>query len=330
MFRGLSTTPSDIFPIPIPIWKTPYSGSVPLADEHREFAYDKIEAIITTYTQNVNYSKFINWNNVYLAKFPTNFAAVPAIIYSSTYGEGMCINEDVGLIKFDKNKNRVQVNEPVSFATCLLYGISKLILQEMNNEQYLHEFYKAICVFLYVIFIRSYQRDFDIRSFQDQELGTIFFLLSKLASYIYLSVDGNINAVAKAVTLDFFVKGQKYSSLRIDPSEFPDGVDVSSFGDFLTYMDRSKIMTGITLEDFRTRIIRGFSMPALIGMSTGLELVSMLISSKIASQVFSNRISGISPGSVSVISKVMQKYTSELLESQNKTDEDSFYLDREW
>lgn len=326
MFRGLSINPNDLFPIPIPIWKQPQSNSIPVIAEHRTFHPDKIEAIITTYVQNTAYLKFLDWSSVYITQFPSNFNVLPSIIFYSPYTQGICVNADLATANFDIEKNQLKIEEYSAFATCILFGINKLLLMDLNDEDHLTNLYSSLCMYVYSIFIRSYIRDYDLKSLSDQELATIYFLFAKLVGLIYFSYSGNLNALASSVTLSFFMKSKITGTRsRVNTKEFPIDVKVETFNDVFEFLENVNIINGLSIEDFRSKIIRFFSLSTLMCMSSGIELVSMLSSCKIASQVFNNKVSSISPMSTTIVMKTVFKYMSELVEKKSK--ESDFYLD---
>ena len=170
MYDGLSISPVDIFPATIPVLQSPPSQAIPLNQQHREFRGERIETIISSYTTSL-YLRLINWNKIYLIKFPASLLSVPSVIYyKSDNDSGICINMDLSTAKMDVKTNNITMTDYTAFASCILYGINKIIFNQMKDQQILADAYNSLCGFVYSLIIRSYVKDFDLTDIMELKI----------------------------------------------------------------------------------------------------------------------------------------------------------------
>lgn len=329
MFNGLSSSPTDLFNLSIPILKEPsLRNSYKVDKEFVEIYGNRIATVIASYTENSQYLDWLDWDNVYIMTFPRDFMSVPAIIYSNMNSSGICINDTLATVKRDVKKDRIVVDDPSNFALCATYGLNKLILNDVDDEEILGYFYKAFCTYIYVLLMRLYANDFDLRNYPDQDLAMIFYSICKLVASKYLYSSGNLHSLAVGTTLDFFVKKQKSTSLRsvrIDQSKFPSDYDFGSYTGLFKYFEASGLLPGITLHEFSIRLMERLSNTILTGLGSGFEFGAMLCSAKLASDVFPERIVNVYPPAVSMCMKAIRKHMI-----QTKKPKSDFYLDKQW
>lgn len=329
MFNGLSTSPTDLFNSSIPILKEPsLRNSYKLDESFAEIYSNRISTIIASYTENSQYLSWLNWDNIYVMTFPNDFLSVPAIIYNNVNGSGICLNESLATVKRDIKKDRIIIDDPNSFSACALYGLNKLILNDVDDEELLGVFYKSFCSYIYVMLMRIYSNDFDLKNYPDQKLATIFYCICKLIANKYMYSTGNAHALAIGTTLDFFVKKtstQSIRSIRIDQAQFPKDYDFNSFSGMFQYFQSSGILPGIVLQEFGMRLIERLSNTILTGLGSGFEFGAMLCTVRLASDVFPERIMNIYPLSVSACMKAIRKFMINSAKPKKP-----FYLDKQW
>lgn len=317
MYNGFNTSPSDLFPVSIPVLTGFPGQNIPVSTEHRPFRAERIESIIASYTTTL-YLKTINWNKIVLTRFPSTISMVPSVIYyKDATNNGVCLNMDVSTAMLDLKTNIINVSDPTAMATCVLYGLNKYLLFTMDDEQVLSDFYNAMCGFVYVLMMRMYSKEFDLANFSDQTIANIYYMIAKMVGSSYMRISGNLNALATVSTQRFFVKPDKNNklkpTLRFDPNRLPKDVDVANFGHLLGYMDRNNIMPSVTVENFRSKIVNFFSTSLLASLGNGLDFASMLCTIRLPSNIFNQRAASIRPASVAMASRSMNDYLSTLL-----------------
>jgi len=320
MYDGLYTSPVDIYPVTIPILNTPPTPSIPVSHQHRQFNSSRVETVIVNYVS-ATYLKLLNWNTVYLTKFPSSLLTIPAIIYKSHNSQGICLNMDLSTGKMDAKTNNIIISDYTSFASCVIYGLNLLLLNTMQDEQVLSDIFYAICGFIYNLVIRAYIRDINISELSDQDIANMYYLICKLVSTNYFKISGNINALLTVATQRFFVKEDSTTKKKIITGKFstdllPKSEDVSSFESLFNILDKLDIFPNVSLVDFRTKVAKFFSPILLSCMSNGLNLAGILASSKTPSAVFNQKIMSIRPASLIIISNSLNKY---LLDNINQT-----------
>lgn len=327
MYDGLYTSPVDIFPVTIPVLQSPPSQAIPLNQQHREFRGERLETIISSYTTSL-YLKLINWNNIYLIKFPSSLLSIPSVIYKrSADDSGICINTDLSTAKMDVKTNNITMTDHTAFASCVLYGLNKILFNDMDDQQILSDAYHSLCGFVYSLIIRSYVKDFDLSDIMDQDIANAYYLVCKLVSSCYIRVSGNTNALATVTTQKFFLKEdpktkKKVITARFNVDYLPKDKQISDYHSLFNALDDMDIFPGISLSDFRTRVSRYFSQTLLSAMGNGLDFVAMLASCKIPSEIFSQRILSVRPASINNLNKALHKYIMEYT-NNNKQNNDS-------
>lgn len=312
MYNGFSTSPSDLFPVSIPVLSGIPGQNIPLSTQHRPFRSDRIESIIASHTTTL-YLKTINWENIVMTRFPSSISMVPAVIYyKDPTHNGVCINMDVATASLDLNANTINISDFTAMATCVLFGINKLLLYTLEDEQILSDFYNAMCGFIYVLIMRMYSKEFDLTGFTDQTIANVYYLIAKMVGTSFMRISGNLNALATVSAQRFFVKPDKNNklkpTLRFSVDRLPRDVDVASFGHLFSYMDRNNIMPSVDIENFRSKIANFFSLSLLAGLGTGLDFASMLCTLRLPSGIFNQRVASIRPASVGMVGRSMNDY----------------------
>lgn len=323
MFKGLTNTPSDIFNTTIPILRNPPDKRINLEEPHRPF--DGIERVNNILASSLSasyaeYIKQITLNNISLSVFPQAINLLPALIYiTDATSKGVVLNIDVCSARLDMTKNKIIVQNYNNFASSILYGLTKLILYDTDNETVLNSLYFAACAFCYSLLMRCYIRDFDILKASDQELGTIFYLIARLICSHYFDFQGNDKAIAFGALRRFFSKEKKSKiKFNIKTEKLPSD-NVSSWSDIFRILTEYNIMPNITVDDFRNRITRMFGATCTICVSSGFELVAMMNTINIASDIFYTRIGSINPSAIRVAKNAIQTQLKSLLQqSDNK------------
>ncbi len=328
MFRRLSSTPTDLFTISIPVLRKPPEKRIDIEEPHRPFDGERVYNIIAGHTSSiyVDFLKSIGWNNISISSFPSNLRYLPAVVFINSEQKGIVLNIDLCGAYFDVDKKRIIVNDYNDFSTCILYGLNKLIIYDIEDESVLNSYYYAMTIFAYSLLMRTYGRDFDVFHMTDQELGSIFYLIGKLICSQYFEFNGNTKAIALGAVNKFFTKDEKRIKFRIDTRSLPDE-DIESWSDLFVVLTQYDIMSGITLEEFRSRATRLCGMTGVIGISSGMELISMLNSVPISSNVFHRNLKSINPSAVNIIIKATHDYIRDNIKPEEK-EEDEFFLDR--
>lgn len=313
MYNGFTLSPIDIFPVTIPVLQTPPSQSIPLIQQHREFRGERIETILSSYTSSL-YLRLINWNKVLLVKFPSMLISVPSIIYSNnTNDNGICINMDLSTARLNVKDNKIMITDYMSFSSCILYGINKLLFKNMKDDQVLSVAFNSMCGFLYSLIIRCYIKDINMNEIQDQDIANMYYLICQLVGNQYLNVSGNLNAICTVATQRFFMKEDPKTKKKIPTARFlidelPKDKEITDYQSLFSALDVLDIFPGLNLGDFRTRISKYFSSSLLSSLGNGLDFCAMLSSCTLSSEIFNQRITSIRPASVVGIVKNTQKY----------------------
>lgn len=313
MYNGFSISPVDIYPVTIPVLYSPPSQSIPLIQQHREFNGERIETIISSYVSSL-YLRLINWNNVYLIKFPSTLISVPSIIYTRSENDsGICINMDLATAKMDIKSNKITFSDPMSFASCVLYGLNKILFQYMKDDQLLSIIFNSMAGFIHSLIIRSYIKDININEITDQDIANMYYLICKLVGSTYLNVSGNLSALCVVSTQRFFMKEDPKTKKKIPTARFlidelPKDKEITDYQSLFSALDVLDIFPGLNLGDFRTRISKYFSSSLLSSLGNGLDFCAMLSSCTLSSEIFNQRITSIRPASVVGIVKNTQKY----------------------
>ena len=310
----------------IPVTQEPISPSIPLQTIHREFdKVDRVNTIISSYISSL-YTVNINWNNMYISKFTSNYSNVPSIAFKSKEKSGVCLNADLATVSRDMKKGTITIADYNSFSACLLYGLNKLLLHELDDEQYLSNLYYASAGFIYALIIRSYNRDYDFMSYTDQDLANIYYCVAKLVASQYVIYSGNINAVATVATRSFFTNKETKKMAKIDLDKLPKNIGIYSYGELFSYLEQTGLMDDITISSFREKISNMLSGSVLVALSSGMELIAMLGTIRLQSNVFNTRLASIRPASVVSVMKTMTSILVDKRDTKQNT-HDNFYLD---
>jgi hypothetical protein len=330
MFSGLSSTPTDLFNVAIPILRRPPEKRIDIQEPHRPFTNENIFNVIASNTSSTYISLInrIGLENISFTTFPSKLSFLPAMIFKGTDENGIVLNIDLCSASFDLDKQKVKISEASDFAACLLYGLNKLICSDITDDGILNQYYNSLVIYAYSLLVRNYSRDFDIMRMTDQELASIFYLIAKFICTEFFEFSGNEEAVALGVVNKFFTRDEKRVKFQIDTNQLPDD-PANSWDDIFKALDLYDIMPGLSVEDFRNRITRFYGLSGVVAMSAGLEAVSMLNSVNIASSVFHKNLASINPGAIRYISKATTSYLREYIQQQDEEDKinDLSFLD---
>lgn len=324
MYDGLYTSSVDIYPTTIPLLNTPPTQSIPISHQHREFNSSRVETIIVNYVS-ATYLKLLNWNNVYLAKFPSSLLTIPAIIYKSHNQEGICLNMDLSTGRMDIKTNSIMITDYAAFASCVIYGLNLLLLNNLKDEQVLSDVFYSMCGFVYNLIIRAYIKDINISEMSDQDIANMYYLVCKLVSTNYFKISGNLNALLTVATQRFFIKEDNVTKKKIVTAKFasellPKTEDISGFESLFVSLDKLDIFPNVSLVDFRTKVAKFFSPILLSCMANGLHLSGILASSKTPSSIFNQKIMSVRPASLITISNSLNKYLLILIKNPPSQD----------
>jgi len=322
MFISLTNTATDLFNITVPILKYPPEKRINLEELHRPFErIDRIENILASNMSStyVDYLKQITLNNISMGVFPNEINLLPAIIYvTDNVNKGIILNIDVCSAYLDMAKNRIMVKDFNNLTASILFGLSKLILYDANNESILNSLYFAMSAFCYSLLMRCYMRDFDMMRKTDQELGTVFYLIARLVCKYYFNFQGNERAIAFGALRRFFSKEEDSKiKFNIDTDKLPTD-NVTSWNDIFRILSEYNIMPGITVDDFRNRITRQFGATCTICSASGYELAAMMNTVNIKSDIFFNRVETINPSAIKVAKNAISTHLKDILQTSNK------------
>lgn len=322
MFISLTNTATDLFNITVPILKYPPEKRINLEELHRPFErIDRIENILASNMSSayVGYLKQITLNNISMGVFPNEINLLPAIIYiTDNVNKGIILNIDVCSAYLDMAKNRIIVKDFNNLTASILFGLTKLILYDANNESILNSLYFAMSAFCYSLLMRCYMRDFDMMRKTDQELGTVFYLIARLVCKYYFNFQGNEKAIAFGALRKFFSKEEDSKiKFNIDTDKLPTD-NITSWNDIFRILSEYNIMPGITVDDFRNRITRQFGATCTICSASGYELAAMMNTVNIKSDIFFNRVETINPSAIKVAKNAISAHLKEILQTSNK------------
>ena len=320
MFKHLSTMSLDILPINVPIFQNTPNG-IPLESSFRDlFVKDRIRSTMTSYGSSLILN-FFDFEKVYLTNFSDSLKHLPSTIWlERNVPTGICMNMDLSSTKYDLEKKVITIQNINDFSTCLYYGIMKSLLYNMEDERYFNDLFHCASTFIYALIMRMFMRDFDILNMSDQYLATIYLLVCKLVINCYFVFEGNRKIPEASAVVDFFTTKEKtYKKSKVKMDDLPFEVEVTSYAALFEQMDLLGVLPDINLEMFRNRVTQYLSPSVIMGMSNGLDLLSMLASSQIPSTIFSNRIVSISPSIVTKVNKAMLHYMADLSNQQTET-----------
>lgn len=320
MFKHLSNATLDILPIEVPILQSKPNG-IPLESSFRDLSIkDRVRSTMSSYGSSLILN-FLDFNNVYLAQFPDSLKSLPSTIWlDRNEPMGVCINMDLSSTKYDVEKKVITIQNINDFSVCLYYGVMKMLLYRMNDENYFNELYHCTCTFVYALIMRMFMRDFDILNMSDQYLATIYLLVSKLVINAYFVFEGNRRIPEANAVVDFFTTKEKtYKKSKVNMNDLPFEADVTSYSSLFDQMDLLGVLPDINMEMFRNRVSQYLAAPVIVGLSNGLDLLSMLSSSQIPSTIFSNRIVSISPTMVTKANKALLHYMADMSNLETET-----------
>ena len=305
MFQQINNNALDIFPIQIQTLNAPLPNSFVLETEDREF-YQKtlIENTMASYISN-KIINLIKWDKVYVAPFPDKLFGLPALLYKNNEDEGIILNQNLATAKYNVDDKKWVISEINDFISCLAYGLIKHLLINFSDEQDIRNIAFIEAVFLYSLIIKTHIRDYDFMNVKDIELATIFFGCSQLTIEGYMSYSGNRSLMSLGFLNTFFFKSSKLQ-IRINPKDIPPIDSIDSYASLFEYLNKYTLLKDITVESFRNKIIELASFTGIVGVSSGIDLATMLTISRISSQVINSRFGNINPVAASSILKILE------------------------
>ena len=324
MYSFLSGNTSDITNVNIPILNGVPNQAIPCSGKWQEDTnFNSYETKIYSNTS-ILYKPYFNWDKIYIVKFPAQYSALPALTTNS--GE-ICINMDVSTAKFNMSNNRVSIGDPSDFSTSVLYGVNLLLLSSVNDSEILSSIFHGLSAFVYSMICRIYIREIDFSKISNQDIANMYYAVSRVVLNSYIGVSGdNSSGLAKMLTKYFFTHDNKKSSFRLpyDPDMLPEDYPLDTFESLFKYLDEYNILPSVALQDFRAKVAQSYSITTLLCMSNGLTFSSMLLASRLPSNVFNERVNKISPRATndlfSAILKHLTKKQKEAEEQKRKDD----------
>lgn len=314
MFKNLSNQSTDLTNAIIPVLDTRPNQAIPMeSDYSSQQSYNAYESRITSNTS-LLYGNFLNWRKIFVTKFPSNFAALPAII---TKDNSICLNGDLATVAYNLRTNTMTISEPNDFAASVLYGINNVILKDLVDDNALSEFYIGMTNFIYALIARTYTREIDFTRITNQDIAAMYYCVAKLVLNNYITTYGeNYSGIAKIITHNFFT-GDLNSRVPYNPGLLPNDVNITGYSDLFKYLDDQNILPSVTMEDFRMKIIQSLSLTAVLCMTNGITLSSMILSCRLPSNVFNERVTKVRPQSSNAMFSAMLRYLTKKVKDSN-------------
>ncbi len=329
MFQQLNVQTTDLFPSPIQTLNNAPSGALFFEDETRPFnEKPRVENILASYVSR-NVINNIDWSKVGCISFPDKLFGLPALIYRNVNDMGLVINYNICRININTENRSLSIPDINDFVACVIYGLNKLYLCQLEDENDLRNISFAFSSYIYSLVLKLYMRDFDFLHIRDQELAILFFACSKFVLNNMVLFTGNMDAQALGFVSSFFFKSVAKYDVRVNLKKIPLDYNFSSFEDIFNYINDNTTIRDIKINDFRSRIIQTLSISGLVAMNCGLELAAYMGTSKVSSQIINSRAANIYPPAYGLIQSVINKMTETLKQGNvdNNGDEE-YYLDR--
>lgn len=321
MFKQIANATLDMLPIQVPILQSQPTVGIPLESSFRELSVkDRVKSTMSSYGSSLILN-FADFNTVYLANFPEALRSLPSTIWLDKNNPmGVYMNMDLASTAYSLEKKTITIQNINDFSVCLYYGTMKMLLYKLDDENYFNELYHCACTFLYALIMRMFMRDFDILNMSDQYLATIYLLVSKLIVNGYFVFEGNRKIPEANAVVDFFTTKEKtYKKAKVNMDDLPWEAEVTSFATLFEQMDMLGVLPDINLDMFRNRVSQYLASPVIVGLSNGLDFLSMITAAQIPSTIFSNRIVSISPTMVTKANKTLLHYMADISNRETET-----------
>lgn len=319
MYKSISISPTDILGganIPV-LGDVPNQSIQMQSNFSSELNLNSYETKIFSNTS-ILYKNILNWSNVYIIKLPTQLSAVPAVI---TQTGKICLNMSVAAVHLNLVKNNITIEDANDFSASVLFGLNMLLLTQKRDPSLLSVVFHSIVDFIYSLISRVYASDIDWSKINNQDIANMYCAVAKMVINNYLGLEGeNVNGVARTLTHYFFSKDTR-SRIPYDPSFLPitPDITINNYDDLFNYFNTQDILPSTSLEDFRNKVITTLSLTALMCMANGLTFASMLLTSRLPSNVFNDRVLKVRPQACnSLFSAVLQILTKEHMDSREE------------
>ena len=319
MYKGISTSPTDLLGgMNLPILGDVPNQSIPMQSNFSsELNLNSYETKIFSNTS-ILYKNILDWKNVYIVKLPNQLASVPALI---TQSGKICLNMTVAAVHLNMVKNNIVVEDANDFSAAVLFGLNMLLLTQKQDPSLLSVAFHSIVDFIHSLITQVYAFEIDFSKINNQDIANMYCAVAKMVINNYLGLEGtNVNGVARTLTHYFFSKDTR-SRIPYDPALLPITPDISinNYAEMFEYFNTQGILPSTSLEDFRNKVITKLSLTALMCMVNGLTFTSMLLTSRLPSNVFNDRVNKVKPqASNSLFSAVLQVLTKEYMDKRNE------------
>ena len=319
MYKGISTSPTDLLGgMNLPILGDVPNQSIPMQSNFSsELNLNSYETKIFSNTS-ILYKNLLDWSNVYIVKLPNQLASVPALI---TQTGKICLNMTVAAVHLNMVKNNIVVEDANDFSAAVLFGLNMLLLTQKQDPSLLSVAFHSIVDFIHSLITQVYAFEIDFSKINNQDIANMYCAVAKMVINNYLGLEGtNVNGVARTLTHYFFSKDTR-SRIPYDPALLPITPDISinNYAEMFEYFNTQGILPSTSLEDFRNKVITKLSLTALMCMVNGLTFTSMLLTSRLPSNVFNDRVNKVKPqASNSLFSAVLQVLTKEYMDKRNE------------
>lgn len=317
MYKGISTSPTDILGgMNIPILGDVPNQSIPIQSNFSsELNLNSYETKIFSNTS-ILYKNLLDWSKVYIIKLPNQLSAVPALI---TQTGKICLNMPVSAVHLNLAKNNIVIEDANDFSAAVLFGLNMLLLTQKKDPSLISIAFHAIVDFIHSLITQVYAFDIDFSKINNQDIANLYCAVAKMVINNYLGLEGsNVNGVARTLTHYFFTKDTR-SRIPYDPALLPITPDIviNNYSDLFEYFNTQDILPSTSLEDFRNKVIQKLSLTGLMCMANGLTFASMILTCRLPSNVFNDRVTKVKPQAAnSLFSAVLQVLTKEYMDKR--------------
>jgi hypothetical protein len=319
-FTSLSNSQTDLLNINTPILNTPAFNRVALEYKHPETGepmtrFSKSDLLKQMIVANSSlYTLIPSLDHIYLCEFPSKYSTFPNLIFRKENQFGILMNIEHTSMVYHAKEMEFACSDYKMLTTNILNGSYKISASILDNITLLENIYFGFCFFLYNLFIRSYMSDFDIRSLPNKSIMYIFFCFAKMIANSYMLPEGSDpNDDALSATRKFFDNNVDFNNLPLNN-------EIYTYNNIFKLLASMNIMQGVTVPDFKNKIVEKFGEPVILGLVNGLDFTAMLGSANMGS-IFSDRIIGVSPKGIKLIADSLKVFNKEVFEEFEKTKE---------
>lgn len=304
MFKKILGISTDLVNLNVPVLDEPPNQSVQMKSQYSpEQSFNGYESRIMASTTAL-YKNFINWDKIYIIKFPTSYSAFPAVV---TRNDEICINMDVSTAKFNLKTNTISADDPGDLSASVLFGINSLLISKLTDDNTMGIFVMGMVNYIYSLICRVYTREIDFSKISNQDIANMYYCVAKLVLTRYVSIYGqNIDGIAKVLTRAFFT-GDAVSKVPYKQEDLPE-IEIDTYNTLFEYLDSSNILPSVSVGDFRTQVNQTLSLTALLCLSNGVSLCSMLLTCRLPSNVFNDRVIKVNPKVSNTMFSAMLNY----------------------